>query len=271
MNPEKPSSVTPRAESNPVSGRHSTNTARNNPASDNIEFDFGGGAAPYEPVVVKAPQETSVAPEKKQASAPAPAEEAPAKPVAPEKPAATTKTQPASGFSGSAKSIHSTGPERAKEPTTIRSSTMALNPPTVSDFRKNAERQAKEQRAVGSVLQWVGFSLLGGLLLVASIAGFGGYTLYKMINAQSVTVAQLDASYKDQFAKQQASLDELRAESDKLTEQLAATANLMAKQQEQLKRTAAAADDSASQLKARTRELSELRDRVRRLEGYRGR
>jgi len=144
---------------------------------------------------------------------------------------------------------------------------MALNQPSVSDFRKNAERQAKEQHAVGNVLSWVGYTLVGGFVLFVALAAFGGYTLKQMIDSQSVSIAQLDAKYNDQLTKHQADLEQLRADAAKLSDQLAATANLMAKQQEQLKRTAASADDSSAILKARTRELSELRDRVRRLEG----
>lgn len=155
------------------------------------------------------------------------------------------------------------------EPTSTRIHTMATNPPTVSDFRKNAERQAKEQHAVGNVLAWVGYSLLGAVILFALLASFGGYTLYEMIQRQSVTVAQLDARYTDQLNKQQADLAQLRAETDKLTDQLSAVANLMAKQQEQLKRTAAAVDDANNNLKARAHDISDLKDRVRHLEGTR--
>jgi hypothetical protein len=156
-----------------------------------------------------------------------------------------------------------------KETTTPRNSTMAFNPPTVSDFRKNAERQAKEQQAVGSLLSWVGYTLLGGLVLVTALAALGGFTMFQMIQRQNATVAQLESHYNEVIAKQQADISRLREDSDKLGDQLAAATSLMARQQDQLKRTAATVDDTNAQLKARAREIAELRDRVRRLDGGR--
>lgn len=198
---------------------------------------------------------------------PASATPAPAKSVT--TPSATSTRPSPSTPTQHVTSTHA-GTTSLKETTTpTRNSTMALNQPSVSDFRKNAERQAKEQHAVGNVLTWVGYAALGAVLLFVALAGFGGYTLKKMIDSQSVSIKQLDERYSDQLAKQQADLAQLRADTDRLSDQLAATANLMAKQQEQLKRTAASADDSSAVLKARTRELNELRDRVRRLEGGR--
>lgn len=152
---------------------------------------------------------------------------------------------------------------------TTRNSTMALNQPSISDFRKNAERQSKEQHAVGNVLTWIGYGLVAAVIFIAAMAALGGYTLKKMIDSQSVSIQQLDDRYSAQLAKSQEELTQMRTELDKMADQLATATNLMAKQQEQLKRTAASADDSSAILKARTREIADLRARVNRLEGNR--
>ncbi len=146
---------------------------------------------------------------------------------------------------------------------------MALNQPSISDFRKNAERQSKEQHAVGNVLTWIGYGLVAAVVLIAAMAALGGYTLKKMIDSQSVSIQQLDDRYSVQLAKSQEERTQMRTELDRMAEQLATATNLMAKQQEQLKRTASSADDSAAILKARTREIIDLRNRVNRLEGNR--
>lgn len=68
-----------------------------------------------------------------------------------------------------------------------------MTTPTFSQFQQNVQRQTREQRAVGSILSGIGAALLGGIVLVALLAGIGGWVLYGQIRDQSVTVQQLDA------------------------------------------------------------------------------
>jgi len=66
--------------------------------------------------------------------------------------------------------------------------------PNFNQFQQNIQRQSREQKALGSILSGVALSLIGFILLVALLAGFGGYVLYRQIQRQSVTVDQLETS-----------------------------------------------------------------------------
>jgi len=77
----------------------------------------------------------------------------------------------------------------------------------VNDFRQNATRQAKEQKATGNILAWIGYGLGGFMLLVTVMAVLGGYTLLRMIESQAVTVAELDDKYSAKVAEIRASAE----------------------------------------------------------------
>jgi hypothetical protein len=152
-----------------------------------------------------------------------------------------------------------------QQPTTTPKS-MPLQTPTVSEFRKNVERQSREQKAVGDVLSWVGYSLLGGLIIVALMAGFGGYTLYRMIQDQSVTVAQFDAKYGAETASLHENVKDLEQE-------LTQSRSLAARQQDQITRLSSRLDEANATLKTQKqiidRDMADLKGRVRRMEGVR--
>jgi len=128
----------------------------------------------------------------------------------------------------------------------------AMRPPSVDDFRRNAERQSKEQKAVGSILAWVSYSLIGAVLLIAGLAGLGGWTLYRMIQKQSVTVAELDSHYQGEFAavREQLSAEVLHLQGSlaRTAERLEATSNLAIKQQETIKALLAQVEKQAGGL-----------------------
>jgi outer membrane murein-binding lipoprotein Lpp len=122
----------------------------------------------------------------------------------------------------------------------------------VDDFRRNAERQSKEQKAVGSLLAWISYSLVGAVLLVATLAGVGGWTLYRLIQKQSVTVAELDSQYKGEFAqvREQMAAEALALQSalNRSNDRLDATTNLAIKQQDTIKALLGQAERQASSL-----------------------
>jgi len=93
-------------------------------------------------------------------------------------------------------------PEKSNEETSTTSKPMpTLSPsPTISDFRRNTDRQRREQKSVSTLLSGVAYALIGGILLVGLLAGFGGYILWKQIQNQAVTVAQVDAKVDQQVA-----------------------------------------------------------------------
>ncbi len=170
-----------------------------------------------------------------------PAAEARYTPPAAARPAASTSTTPAStGL------YYSTGAPQKKEeasvpPTPMKSTTppaassapassyrslpssgAAARPASVSDYRSNIERQAREQRSVGNVLAYIVYAIGALLVLGAALAIYGGYTLSRQIHEQSVTINDLDARYS--------------AQNLKLTQALATTDETLAQAQAQLRR-----------------------------------
>jgi hypothetical protein len=62
-----------------------------------------------------------------------------------------------------------------------------------TQYQQNVQRQSREQKAVGSLLSGVAIVLIGSIVLVAGLAGYGGWMLSKQIKQQSVTMAQLES------------------------------------------------------------------------------
>ena len=63
--------------------------------------------------------------------------------------------------------------------------------PAALNVKRSIDRQRKEQRAVTSILSGVGLGLLLIIVSCATLSAFGGYVLWKQIQQQSVTVAQM--------------------------------------------------------------------------------
>ena len=89
----------------------------------------------------------------------------------------------------------------AQKPSNPANPMQNLSPnPTISEFRRNAERQRREQQSTSTLLSTTAYIFLGSLVLVAALAGFGGYTLWKQIKNQSVTITQLEAKFDGQVS-----------------------------------------------------------------------
>lgn len=135
--------------------------------------------------------------------------------------------------------------------------------PSMSDFRRNTERQAREQENMGTLLSGVAYALIGGILLVATLAGFGGYILWRQIQNNATTVAQVDEKYSKEVAMLQ---DSNKALADQLD-------GMSRKQQEQVNRLAAALDAQRAESKTdrlnRDRQVTTLQQRVKKLEDQR--
>jgi hypothetical protein len=200
---------------------------------DVLEFDFAEEPqkpAPYAPVVIQPDPTPADKKEKKAAAAKDPA-------IA----TFSVTTQPQ--------------PEKKTMP--------SITPPNVNDFRRNAERQAREQKSATALLSGVAYSIIGGIVFVALLAGFGGYVLWKQIKNQSVTVAQIEAKFDGEVRVLQENLHRTQ-------EELAVQQALLKQQQETTNRLAALSEETASALRTeraiRARETAGLQQRVRRLE-----
>lgn len=218
-----------------------------------LEFDFVEAApplAPYAPVVIKPRQE----PQPPKAKAPEPASPAP-------QAAEPEPAQPAyvMNVSTVAEPVRSSSPISTSTPEKNMSSSL----PSMTDFRRNAERQSREQRSFSTILSSAAYALFFSILLVAILAGWGGYILWKQIENQSVTVAQLDAKYAAETAS-------LKEDLERTHDQLDKTAALASKQQEQIIRLSSNLEETSSSLRAerqsRTRETAELRAQIKSLQ-----
>ncbi len=257
------------------------------PAELNFESDTSD-LAPYAPVVIKAKPPQPIKDQENEATQNRPkfsSSYSPPQIKTVEKresrPVQATKTSPVSFKPEpivepkqdiqSKPAVASPGPQTLIEPKkNLSSMTPAYTaaPSKISDFKKNADRQAKEQRAVGGVIQWIGYALITGLLMVTFAAAFGGYTLWKMVQAQSVTVAQLDSRYSSEITA-------LQQSNQKLQEQLQ---QAQAKQQDQITQLTNKINDDETALRTtrqqidrdfstlRTKEIADLKTRLHKLE-----
>jgi hypothetical protein len=103
------------------------------------------------------------------------------------KPSTPASSSPASSASAPASSFRPIGtaslPNRAA---------------SVSDFRANIDRQSREQKSVGGILEIVVYVLIGFFVLSACLAAYGAYTLSRQIHEQSVTMNDLNTRYDAQ-------------------------------------------------------------------------
>ncbi len=132
------------------------------------------------------------------------------------------------------------------------------------------ERQAREQKSVGSLLSYVVYGLIAFFIISGGLAGYGAKVIFSKLNDQSHTVSDLDARYsaanKDLNAKLATAQDTL----NQAQTQIARQQDLIMKQQEELNRLITAASDNDAAIKqerqARAQDTANLRGRVKMLE-----
>ncbi|MFQ3670151.1 MAG: hypothetical protein SNJ84_01685 [Verrucomicrobiia bacterium] len=78
---------------------------------------------------------------------------------------------------------------------------MNPTPPAPLNVKKTIERQSREQHAMSHILNGVAISFVCAIILVASLAGLGGYVLYKQLMNQSATIALLETNTLERFAE----------------------------------------------------------------------
>jgi polyhydroxyalkanoate synthesis regulator phasin len=173
------------------------------------------------------------------------------------------------------KTIPTASPAPSTSATTLpssmaRSVTSSTRPTTSVDYRANVDRQAREQKSVGSLLAYVVYGLIAFFVVSALLAGYGTKVIFDRLHDQSATVSDLDARYgaanKDLTAKLATAQDTL----NQAQAQIARQQDLIVKQQEEINRVITAMNDTTSAMKAekqaRTMETASLRARVKDLE-----
>ena len=145
-----------------------------------------------------------------------------------------------------------------------------IRPASVVDYRSNMERQAREQKSIGSLLAIVVYVLIGFFVLGSSLAGYGIYVLSQQIEKQDVTIGDLDKRYAAENQKLntqlQATVDSLAQAQAQINRQQA----LILQEQEAINRATAASEANAAALRqersARAEQEADLRDRIRSLD-----
>jgi Skp family chaperone for outer membrane proteins len=181
----------------------------------------------------------------------------------------TSASRPAGAATSSAPRTVST--------TVAAPSSSSSRPAGVSDYRSNIDRQSREQKSIGGILNLIVYGLIAFFVLAALLAAYGANDVYKQLHQQSVTVTDLDSRYS--AANQQ--LDdqikrEYQARKD-LEAQLNRTQELAVREQDSITKLQAALDAQtdalrqeratrAAETSIRVSENSALRARVRALE-----
>lgn len=161
--------------------------------------------------------------------------------------------------------------------TTVAGPSSSSKPAGVSDFRNNIDRQSREQKSIGGILNGIVYGLIAFFVIGAALAAYGAHDVYRQLHSQSVTVSDLDSRY--------AAANEQLNEQLKITEQsviqlqgqLAHSQELALKQQDALTKLQAALDAETASLREeratrsaetsiRESETAALRARVRTLE-----
>lgn len=133
---------------------------------------------------------------------------------------------------------------------------------TFSQYQQNVQRQAKEQKAVGSVLSSAAIILAAFILIVGILAGFGGWVLWRAIQNQSTTVAQLQTKMENEVILLKTTIKEDEVVLETLTnqarvqkEQSAALGNQIDDLRSQFKKSAVADAQKLKKLENRIYDL----------------
>jgi hypothetical protein len=106
--------------------------------------------------------------------------------------------------------------------TTVAGPASSSRPGGVSDYRANIERQSREQKSIGGILNLVVYGLIAIFICGAGLAAYGAHVIFKQLHAQSMTVSDLDTRYA--------------AANEQLNAQLKATAQTVLEMQAQVNR-----------------------------------
>ena len=148
-------------------------------------------------------------------SAPRPAATAPTQAAARTTPAATPQAAPARSQATSSTTTASTASSAARPVAATPVAGSAARPASAVDYRGNIERQTREQKSIGGLLNIVVYSLIGLFVLGGLLAAYGAHDVYKQLQSQSTTVSDLDSRYS---AQNQQIVAQLKATQEALTQ-----------------------------------------------------
>lgn len=95
---------------------------------------------------------------------------------------------------------------KEKEPMATSTMNGTSRAPRRIDASRSVQRQVKEQNTFNTLLSGAALTLISGILVVAGLAGLGGYVLYKQMQDQSATVAILEQNTKTRFYEMETDL-----------------------------------------------------------------
>lgn len=148
-----------------------------------------------------------------------------------------------------------------------------MNPtaPTPINARASIERQAREQKAVSTLLSGAALGLLGIILTLSALAAFGGYVLWHQIQKQGVTLQLVETNLRAELQRAQ---DELAANDNMLKTEIEKSNLLQTRLRSQTEehralirtqdQTIATLQARNRQLEARVAELERRQDRLSR-------
>ncbi len=96
---------------------------------------------------------------------------------------------------------------------------MSFSEPSPVRSARSIERQIHEQTTVNHVINGVAIALACGVVLLAGLAGTGGYVLWKQIQNQSASIALLEDNTKARIADLQKDLSSRQTELSQNLEQ----------------------------------------------------
>ncbi|MDR1144513.1 MAG: hypothetical protein LBK71_00035 [Verrucomicrobiales bacterium] len=164
----------------------------------NLEFDFITGPAPgSRPAAVKKAPTLTIEP--------APVAPAPAAAPRDEPPPAPRAATPPAASRPDFTDVHHEPQPSTEEPPSM---TSPFNEPAPIRATESIRRQKKEQAAVNTMLNGVVIGIICAIVLVTILAGTGSYVLWKQIQGQSATIAQLESNTSARFAELQVAFQE---------------------------------------------------------------
>ena len=105
----------------------------------------------------------------------------------------TAQQAPASRPAGATASQPASAPRTVS--TTVAAPAAASRPGGVSDYRANIDRQSREQKSIGGILNLIVYALIAIFILGAGLAAYGAHVIFRQIHEQSLTVNDLDSRY----------------------------------------------------------------------------
>jgi cell division protein FtsB len=161
--------------------------------------------------------------------------------------------------------------------TTVAGPSSTSRPANVSDYRSNIERQSREQKSVGGILNIIVYALIALFVCGGLFAAYGAHDVYKQLSAQSTTVSELDSRYSaanqqltDQLKTTQQSVDALQGQLSHAQELLVRQNDVLTKIQASLDAQSEALRQEratrAAETSIRAQENSVLRARLHALE-----